>query len=106
MIDGAAKDGQSITCDWTPLLRLIDGVHVREVKNVPKGNGVLTEVFRTDWKLDEGVIQQVFQTTILPGGLSAWHTHQHTTDRLFVSLGMLTIVLYDGRERSATSART
>jgi hypothetical protein len=39
MIDGAAKDGQSITSDWTPLLRLIDGVHVREVKNVPKGNG-------------------------------------------------------------------
>jgi dTDP-4-dehydrorhamnose 3,5-epimerase len=105
MIDGATKDGQSITSDWTPFLRLIDGVRIREVKNVPKSNGVLTEVFRTDWSLDEGAVQQVFQTTVVPGGLSAWHAHQHTTDRLFVSSGMLTIVLYDARESSPTHGR-
>lgn len=100
MIDGATKDRQSITSDWTPLIKLIDGVRVREVKNVPKRNGVLTEVFRFDWNLDDGIVQQVFQTTLAPGALSAWHTHQYTTDRLFVSQGALTIVLFDAREKS------
>jgi dTDP-4-dehydrorhamnose 3,5-epimerase len=100
MIDGATKDGQSITSDWTPLVKLIDGVRIREVRNVLKSNGVLTEVYRTDWAVDDGIVQQVFQVTIEPGGLSAWHAHQHATDRLFVSAGILKIVLYDAREDS------
>ena len=100
MIEGATKDRQSITSDWAPLIKPIEGVRVREVKNVPKSNGVLTEVFRADWELDAGIVQQVFQTTIVPGGLSAWHAHQFTTDRLFVSLGIVNIVLFDGREGS------
>lgn len=102
MIDGAEKDRQSITSDWAPLIKLIDGVTVREVKNVPKSNGVLTEIFRADWKLDAGTIDQVFQTTVVPGGLSAWHVHPLTTDRLFVSQGLIKIVLYDARESAST----
>jgi len=100
MMEGATKDRQSITADWVPLRELIDGVRVREIKNVPKSNGVLTEIFRSDWGLDSGIVQQVFQTTIAPAGLSAWHVHQFTTDRLFVSLGLLKIVLFDARESS------
>lgn len=100
MIEGATKDRQSITSDWLPLRQLIEGVLVREVKNVPKSNGVLTEIFRGDWGLDPGIVQQVFQTTVVPGGLSAWHVHQFTTDRLFVSQGLLKIVLFDDRDSS------
>jgi dTDP-4-dehydrorhamnose 3,5-epimerase len=100
MMEGASKDRQSITSDWVPLIKTIDGVRIREVKNVPKSNGVLTEVFRTDWGLDEGIVQQVFQTTMVPGGLSAWHVHMLSTDRLFVSQGLLKIVLFDARESS------
>jgi dTDP-4-dehydrorhamnose 3,5-epimerase len=105
MIDGATKDRQSITSDWAPLITLIEGVRVREVKNVPKNTGVLTEVFRGDWDAEPAVVQQVFQTTILPGGLSAWHVHECTTDRLFVSLGMVKIVLFDARESSPSHGR-
>jgi dTDP-4-dehydrorhamnose 3,5-epimerase len=100
MIDGATKDRQTITSDWAPLIKPIEGVRVREVKHVPKSNGVLTEVFRADWQLDEGIVQQVFQTTIMAGGLSAWHAHKFTTDRLFVSLGTIRIVLFDDRDGS------
>jgi dTDP-4-dehydrorhamnose 3,5-epimerase len=100
LIDGATQDRQSITSEWAPLVKLIEGVRIREVKNVPKSNGVLTEIYRTDWAVDEGIVQQVFQATIEPGGLSAWHAHQYATDRLFVSVGILKIVLYDGRENS------
>jgi dTDP-4-dehydrorhamnose 3,5-epimerase len=105
MMDGAVKDRQSITADWTPLISLLEGVRVREVKNVPKNNGTLTEIFRTDWQLDAGSVQQVFQTTMMPGGVSAWHAHRSTTDRLFVSLGLLKIVLYDAREASPSRGR-
>jgi dTDP-4-dehydrorhamnose 3,5-epimerase len=105
MIERAVKDRQSVTADWTPLAEPISGVLVREVKNVLKDNGVLTEIFRLDWDLGPGAIQQVFQVTLSPGGLSAWHTHRLTTDRLFVTHGQIKIVLFDGREDSPTRGR-
>jgi dTDP-4-dehydrorhamnose 3,5-epimerase len=105
MIEGAMKDRQSITADWTSLGQAIAGVLVREVRNVLKDNGVLTEIFRLDWALDGGAVEQVFQVTLTPGGLSAWHTHGTTTDRLFVTHGHMKIVLFDGREDSPTHGR-
>ena len=102
MISGCRKDGQSVTVDWTPLHPLIEGVKLREVKHVPKENGHLTEIFRKDWALDTGEVDQVFQVSLLPGGLSAWHTHRRTTDRLFVNSGLVKVVLYDARKESST----
>lgn len=104
-LEGCARDARSITSDWTPLLELIDGVRLREVKNVPKENGFLTEVFRADWSLDGGGVDQVFQVILTPGGLSAWHAHQFATDRLFVSHGLVKVVLFDARTRSPTHGR-
>lgn len=50
LLPGATKDAQTITARWTPAsMQLIDGVTVREVLNVPKSNGYLTELFRTSW---------------------------------------------------------
>jgi dTDP-4-dehydrorhamnose 3,5-epimerase len=98
---GGAKDEASITVDWNARQAPIEGVRVREMKNVLKSNGdVLCEIFRRDWLLDEGVVDQVFQSVMQPGGISAWHVHRHTTDRLFVSQGMIRIVLYDARPES------
>jgi dTDP-4-dehydrorhamnose 3,5-epimerase len=37
-----------------------------------------------------------------PGAISAWHAHAHTTDRLFVSHGLMRIILYDARIGSPT----
>ncbi|HEX7177493.1 MAG TPA: dTDP-4-dehydrorhamnose 3,5-epimerase family protein [Pyrinomonadaceae bacterium] len=105
IIEGSAKDLRSITSDWTPVLELIDGVKLREVKNVLKDNGFLTEVFRADWSLDAGGVDQVFQVVLAPGGLSAWHAHQFATDRLFVSHGLVKVVLFDARTRSPTHGR-
>jgi dTDP-4-dehydrorhamnose 3,5-epimerase len=101
-IPGSRKDGQTVRPDWTPAQRTIDGVQVREVRHVHKGRGRLTEVFRADWKLDDGVVAQVFQVLLGPGEVSAWHTHQRTRDRIFVSSGTVRIVLYDARAASPT----
>lgn len=106
LIEGAVRDQQSITADWTMTRHVpIDGVIVREVRNVPKENGLLTEVYRADWNLDSLGVGQVFQVTLMPGGISAWHAHATTTDRIFVTHGMMRIVLFDARAGSPTLGR-
>lgn len=104
LIDNAAKDRQTITARWTPAEeQLIDGVSVREVLNVPKSNGYLTELFRAEWFGVDTKVDQVFQVMLAPGGISAWHAHALTTDRLFIANGIGRIVLYDGRPGSPTA---
>jgi dTDP-4-dehydrorhamnose 3,5-epimerase len=46
------------------------------------------------------VVGQVFQVTLFPHSLSAWHCHEVTTDRLFVNQGLMKVVLYDARQDS------
>lgn len=102
-LPGTTRDGESITKDWTFVGRQpIAGVRVQEMKSVPTGYGHLTEIWRQDWQLDDRPVDQVFQSVLGPGGLSAWHAHAHTTDRLFASSGDLRIVLYDARPDSET----
>jgi dTDP-4-dehydrorhamnose 3,5-epimerase len=99
---GATKDGQTVTARWDPVAqRMIDGVRVREIVNVPKQSGYLTEMFRADWDFGPPV-DQVFQIILNPKSISAWHAHASATDRLFVSAGLLRIVLCDLRKGSPT----
>lgn len=100
---GATKDRQSVTSAWKRVgPRRISGVTVREVRNVLKEGGVLTEIYRREWKDGGGGAKQVFQTLLDPGAISAWHTHRRTTDRLFVASGACRIVLFDARRESRT----
>jgi len=102
-IKNSVKDSQSITKDWDfSEINVIDGVRLKEVKNVPKLNGYLTEIFRQDWFDNQVKIDQVFQVKLSINGLSAWHAHRKTVDRLFVSEGLMRIVLYDDRPESPT----
>jgi len=103
-LQDTVQDSQSITSDWQLTdNKLIDGVEFREVKNVIKVNGMLTEIYRKDWQLDDLSVDQVFQVVLNPGGVSAWHAHAETTDRLFVNFGAIRVVLYDSRPESPTN---
>jgi dTDP-4-dehydrorhamnose 3,5-epimerase len=103
LLPGAVRDPQSITSQWNPSsLRLIEGVQLREVRNVPKASGYLTEVYRRDWDIDTEPVDQVFQVVLLPGRISAWHAHERTLDRLFAIEGLVRIVLFDARSGSPT----
>jgi dTDP-4-dehydrorhamnose 3,5-epimerase len=105
-LPGMVKDKQSVTRDWQAVDQpLVDGVAVIEVKNVPTNRGYLTEIYRGDWNLERGAVDQVFQTVLEPRAISAWHSHARTTDRLFASVGQILIVLYDGRQGSPTYRR-
>lgn len=103
LLPGARQDQESITKDWQPSrLTLIDGVRVREVRPVLTAYGHLTEILRAEWLTDNDRVEQIFASTLQPGGLSAWHAHAETTDRLFVVAGQIRAVLYDSRADSPT----
>ena len=64
----------------------------------------MTEIFRVDWLLDDGIVDQVFQNVLNARQISGWHVHTKTTDRIFVNLGLMKVVLYDARKNSSTFA--
>jgi dTDP-4-dehydrorhamnose 3,5-epimerase len=105
LLPGSKKDRQSVTADWQILQPLIDGVKIKDVRHVAKENGHLTEIWRSEWALDDAPVDQVFQVYLKPGGVSAWHTHQVTIDRLFANHGLVKVVLYDARKDSPTHGR-
>jgi dTDP-4-dehydrorhamnose 3,5-epimerase len=103
MIDGAQKDGQLVTSDWQMLQARIDGVHVREVLHVPRDHGVITEMYRAEWDPTGLPVGQSYQSRLFPGAIGAWSCHSRSIDRLFVNQGHVKLVLFDGREDSATA---
>ena len=103
LLPGAEKDRQSVTADWKPVGRaLIEGVELREARSVPKRSGLVTELYRADWYADAAGVGQVFIARLHPGGISAWHAHAATIDRLTIVLGTATVVLFDVRPSSPT----
>ena len=102
MATGARKDEAHIDANWQVDRTLIDGVRTREVRNIVTANGVTTELYRPDWGIVEGTVQQVIHVALRGGALSAWHQHRHRWDFLFVVDGHLRVVLHDPRDGSAT----
>jgi dTDP-4-dehydrorhamnose 3,5-epimerase len=97
------RDVAHIRSDWTPSMeRRIDGVATYAITSVITDDGHLTEMWRADWHLDDGGVEQVFQRTLSPGAISGWHVHLSTTDRLFCGSGDALIVLFDARNHSPT----
>ena len=97
-----AKDPAHIDHDWVIARKLIDGVRVREVRNIVTANGITTELYRPDWGVVEGTVQQVIHVALRGNAISAWHQHRHRWDFLFVVGGHFRIALFDPREGSPT----
>ena len=102
---GATRDAQSVTADWMPAQSTnLHDVRIIESRWVNKSNGRLVELFRRDW-FQDGSVEQVFHVVLNPQRVSAWHVHEETTDRLFVSSGHARVVLYDTRSESPSYGR-
>ncbi|MDK2798761.1 MAG: dTDP-4-dehydrorhamnose 3,5-epimerase [Clostridiales bacterium] len=82
-------------------VELIQGVKIKKLKVIPDERGRLMEMLRND---DDLFIKfgQVYLTTAYPGVVKAWHYHKKQIDNFIVVKGMMKVVLYDGREGSAT----
>lgn len=105
MLPGAEKDPPRITPDWELRHGLIAGVRVKEVRNVVARNGVTTEIYRTDWGVGQGAVDQIIQVSLRGGALSAWHCHRQQTDHIFVTRGAIKLVLFDDRDGSPTRGK-
>ena len=99
---GGRKDAAHIDSDWVVARDLIDGVRMREVRNIVTANGITTELYRPDWDMVDGEVRQVIHVALRGRAVSAWHQHRHRWDFLFVVDGHLRIVLHDPREGSPT----
>jgi dTDP-4-dehydrorhamnose 3,5-epimerase len=104
-VRSAVKDDAHMSRNWDVAGERIDGVVTREVKNVITGNGVTTELFRTDWGIAQADVTAIIHVSLRPGAVSAWHMHRLQTDHLFTIAGSLRLALYDARELSPTSGR-
>lgn len=102
MLPGATKDGPIVTKEWQAIRRDIDGVVAHEVLHVPREHGVITEMYRTAWDPTGLPVVHIYQSRLFPGAIGAWSCHSKSIDRLFVNQGHLKLVLYDGRDNSAT----
>jgi dTDP-4-dehydrorhamnose 3,5-epimerase len=80
----------------------IHGLRFRPTRPVPHEDGTVAEVARTSWPEVDLPVVQVHITTTLPGRTRAWGLHQHSTDRLFVVTGLVSIIVFDGRQNSPT----
>ncbi|UUY09033.1 dTDP-4-dehydrorhamnose 3,5-epimerase family protein [Pseudomonas sp. J452] len=97
------KDSRLVDADWAPAsLQKIEGVRIKAIANMLGDRSRLTEIWRRDWLLDNQPIEQVFQSLLEPGAITAWHCHAHTLDRMFCALGRLKLVLFDARAESPT----
>jgi len=80
---------------------MIEGVVVKKLRVIPDERGRLMEILRADDEVFKG-FGQVYMTTAYPGVVKGWHYHKKQCDNMAVVRGMMKIVLYDGREGSAT----
>lgn len=80
---------------------VIADVMIKKLKVIPDERGRLMEILRCDDEMFRN-FGQVYMTTAYPGVVKGWHYHKKQFDNMSVIKGMMKIVLYDGRDASAT----
>lgn len=80
---------------------MIDGVAIKPLKLLSDRRGFLMEMLRSDDAIFEQ-FGQAYVTGCRQGFAKGWHYHKEQTDYFTCVLGRALVVLYDGREGSAT----
>lgn len=80
---------------------MIHGVAVKPLRCLRDDRGFLMEILRADEPIFER-FGQVYITCCRPGIAKAWHYHREQTDHFVCLRGRALVVLFDGREGSAT----
>jgi dTDP-4-dehydrorhamnose 3,5-epimerase len=103
MLEQARRAPQTVTAQWEPLEPVrIQGVQIKEIKNVVIRSGVLTECYRPEWFDDPFQASHVVFMAMLAGGISSWHCHRRQRDVIIAVRGQLRVGLYDDRPESST----
>ncbi len=80
---------------------MIEGVHIRALKQIPDERGKVMHMLRCDdpWFEKFG---EIYFSAVYPGVIKGWHLHRRMTLNYAVVAGMIKLVLYDDREGSPT----
>ena len=105
MLQGATKDKGHISPNWEFDHDLIDGVALKEVRNIVTRSGVTTELFRPDWVVTGENVQHMVHVSYRGRAVSAWHMHDIQTDHIVPLTGTLRVVLFDDRPESGTRGK-
>ena len=102
----ALRSPQTVSADWQSVIPLgIQGVQVKEIRNVAIRSGVLTECYRPEWFDDPFQAGHVVYMALMAGGVSSWHCHRHQRDVIVAVAGQIRVGLYDDRPDSSTCGR-
>lgn len=80
---------------------MIDGIKVKQLKDIKDNRGRLMELLRSDWPEYER-FGQVYMTAVKKNVAKGWHYHKKQTDNFLCFLTKAKIVLYDARKNSST----
>jgi dTDP-4-dehydrorhamnose 3,5-epimerase len=80
---------------------MIAGVQTKPLRLIPDERGFLMEILRTDDALFDR-FGQLYLTYAYPDVVKGWHYHKIQTDFFCCVKGMIKLVLFDGRDGSAT----
>lgn len=80
---------------------MIEGVHIRPLKQIPDERGKVMHMLRCDdpWFDKFG---EIYFSVVYPGVIKGWHLHRRMTLNYAVVSGRIKLVLYDDREGSPT----
>src|SRR5262245_46788326 len=101
-LDEARCAPQTVTAEWESVAPLgIEGVQVREIKNVVIRSGLLTECYRPVWFEDPFQAGHVVYMALMEGGESSWHCHRRQSRVIVPVSGQLRMALYARRPGSS-----
>lgn len=101
----ATRDRPSVGADGRELGSTILGVVLERLAPLADHRGSLVRILDTREPFWIEPIVYSYEFTIRPGRIKGWGMHEHQTDRYFLANGNIRVVLYDGREDSASYKR-
>jgi dTDP-4-dehydrorhamnose 3,5-epimerase len=79
----------------------IDGVAIVPLRKIPDERGAVFHMLKkTDPHFEE--FGEIYFSTVYPGVIKGWHLHERMIINYAVPVGMIKLVLYDGRPKSKT----
>jgi dTDP-4-dehydrorhamnose 3,5-epimerase len=80
---------------------VIEGVHVRPLRQIPDERGRIMHMLRADDPHFER-FGEIYFSVVYPGVVKGWHVHKSMTLNYAVVVGTVKLVLYDERTGSRT----
>ncbi len=77
----------------------IEGVLLRELKEIDTAGGPVLHMLRADSPLYHG-FGEIYFSEVLPGAIKGWKRHRRQTQHFAVPAGLIDVVVYDPREDS------